>query len=84
MPPVFILSYAVDYTEFSAVSKKLTADNLDSLKEMIDTCLSDPVYAQGRQEVRAETWEHEGEGTQRAVDYILNKYQELTATEDEK
>ena len=71
-------------TALPRIGKKLTADNLDSLKEMIDACLSDPVYAQGRQEVRAETWEHEGEGTQRAVDYILNKYQELTATEDEK
>ena len=71
-------------TALPRIGKKLTEDNLDSLKDLIDTCLTDPVYEQGRWEVRAETWEHEGEGAQRAVDYILHKYQELTATGDEK
>ena len=51
---------------------------------MIDACLTDPKYAQGRQEARAETWEHKGEGAKRAVDYLLDKYQELTTVEEEK
>ena len=69
------------FTALPRIGRELNADNLESLKEMIDTCLTDPKYVKGRQEVREETWEHRGEGTQRAVDYLLNKYEELTASE---
>lgn len=72
------------FTALPRIGQKLTADNMDSLKEMIDDCLTDPKYARGRQEVRAETWEYKGEGAKRAVDYLLNKYQELIAAEEEK
>lgn len=71
---------------FSALKRiglKLTADNLSSIKEMIDACMSEHKYVSGRSEVRSETWEYEGEGTKRAVDYLLGKYQELTALEGE-
>lgn len=57
---------------------KLTDENMESLKDVIDECLTDPKYAQGRQEVKAETWEHFGNGAERAVDYLLNKYDEIT------
>ncbi len=57
---------------------RLTDDNMENLKELIDDCLSDPKYSQGRAEVKAETWEFMGEGTQRTVDYLLDKYNELT------
>lgn len=56
---------------------RLTDENMKDLKQLIDECLSDPKYALGRQEVKAETWEHFGNGTQRAVDYIIDKYNEL-------
>lgn len=61
---------------------QLTEENMDNLKEVIDTCLSDPQYAEGRRQVKAETWEHPGEGAVRAVDYLMSKYEELTAKED--
>ncbi len=61
---------------------QLTEENMDDLKEVIDTCLSDPQYAEGRRQVKAETWEHAGEGAVRAVNYLLNKYEELTAKEE--
>ena len=61
---------------------QLTEENMDNLKEVIDACLTDPQYAEGRRQVKAETWEHAGEGAVRAVDYLLNKYQELTAKEE--
>lgn len=38
----------------------------------------------GRQEAREETWEYKGEGTQRAVEYLLKKYEELSKTAEEK
>ncbi len=70
-------------TALERIGQKLTKDNLSSLKQMIDACLTEPGYVNGRREVRAETWEHEGEGTKRAVDYLLAKYQKLTVLEGE-
>ena len=54
-----------------------------NLKELIDSCLTDPQYAAGRRSVKEETWEHFGEGAQRAAEYLLNKYEELTHTEED-
>lgn len=65
------------FTALPRIGQKLTMDNLGDLKQMIDECIQDPKYAKGRQEAREETWEYMGEGTQRAVDYLLNKYESL-------
>lgn len=72
------------FTALPRIGQKLTPENMDTLKEMIDSCLEDPQYAEGRQEVRKETWEHEGEGARRAVDYLMDKYNALTASEEGK
>ena len=48
-----------------------------NLKELIDTCLSDPKFAEGRRAVKAETWEHVGEGAVRVADYLIAKYEEI-------
>lgn len=66
------------FTALPRIGAKLTPENMGELKSMIDNCLTDPRFALGRQEARSETWEHKGEGTQRAVEYLLNKYRELT------
>ena len=63
---------------------QLTSENRENLKELIDTCLTDPRYAEGRRQAKAETWEYPGEGAQRTVDYLLQKYEELTAGEEER
>lgn len=60
---------------------QLTEENMDNLKEVIDSCLTDPRYAKGRQRVKEETWMHEGEGAKRTVDYLLNQYEKLISTE---
>lgn len=65
------------FTALPRIGQKLTMDNLDTLKAIIDECIQDPKYAEGRREAREETWEHKGEGTKRAVEYLLNKYDEL-------
>lgn len=69
------------FTALPRIGRKLTADSLAGLKGMIDECLKDPRYAQGRQEAREETWEHKGEGAGRVVDYLLGKYQSLASKE---
>ena len=63
---------------------QLTEDNMSDLKSLIDTCLTDPKYAKGRAEVKKETWVYPGEGAERAVAYLINKYEELTRTEEVK
>ena len=60
------------------IGRQLTEENMENLKELIDSCLEDTQYAQGRKEVKAETWAWCGEGAKRTADYLLDKYQQLT------
>lgn len=62
---------------------ELTETNMEDLKELIDTCLTDPRFTEGRQSIKAETWEHAGEGAQRVVSYLLNKYEAITKNSEE-
>ena len=71
------------FTALPRIGEKLTPDNLSSLKGLIDRCLTDPKYAAGRCEVRAETWEHPGEGARRAVDYLQSRYEAITSQRNE-
>ena len=70
------------FTALPRVGEKLTPDNFGSLREIIDRCLTDPSYASGRDEVRAETWVYPGEGAKRTVDYLEAKYASLNAAAD--
>ena len=72
------------FTALPRIGEKLTPENMRGLHGMIDACLTDPRYEAGRQEVRAETWEHPGEGAVRAANYLLAKYQELKSQEEGK
>lgn len=60
------------------LGRELNEENMPQLKELIESCLSDPHYAEGRRSVKSETWEYSGEGAVRVVDYLLKKYDELT------
>ena len=67
-------------TALPRLGEILTEENIPRIGEVIEKCLADPKYAKGREEARQETWEYMGEGTDRAVDYLLSKYDELEAT----
>ncbi len=71
-------------TALPRIGCQLTEDNMENLKELIDSCISDPKYAEGRRSVKAETWEHCGEGAERAAEYLINKYDELTKEKEDK
>lgn len=71
------------FTALPRIGQKLTKDNLNTLKTMIDECINEPRYAEGRRKVIEETWEYKGEGTKRAVEYLLNKYDELMQAKKE-
>lgn len=62
-----------------SIGQKLTEENLDALKEMIDGCLTQKQYAEGRQLACAQSWGHKGEGAVRTVDYLEQKLHELEA-----
>ena len=60
---------------------QLTQENMEDLKSLIDECITDPKYQEGRQEVKAETWKYAGEGAVRCADYLIDKYNELSQKE---
>ena len=62
---------------------RLTEDNMQDLRSLIDSCLADPRFAEGRAEVRSETWEHKGEGAVLAADYLMDKLKELKKEEQQ-
>lgn len=66
-------------TALPRLGAKLTDDNMEELKRVIDECIDDPKYEALRREVKAETWEHFGNGAARAADYLVAKYDELRA-----
>ena len=51
---------------------------------MIEECLNDNRYSEGRDRARREAWVYEGEGASRTVDYLLAKQKELLSAEAEK
>ena len=56
---------------------------MNQLKELIDSCLADSRFMEGRREVKAETWSHVGCGTERVVDFLLKKYDEIMGVNEE-
>lgn len=59
------------FTALPRIGMQLSEDNISNIKEMIDEVISNPKYADGRNEVRSETWVNMGEGAQRAADCII-------------
>jgi len=70
------------FTALPRLGIELTNANLPELKSLIDTCLSDSKFITGRENVKNEVWEYFGEGTEKTVEYLINKYNELTETEE--
>lgn len=60
------------------LGEELTEANMENLKELIDACIEDSSYEEGRRSVKEETWAHYGEGAKRVADYLMEKYEELT------
>ena len=60
---------------------QLTEENIEDIKSLIDTCLEDARYTEGRRQVKEETWAHTNEGARLTAEYLINKYKELTGRE---
>ena len=59
------------------IGVKLTSDNMDNIKELINQALTDPKLKEGRDIARAESWAYTGESVERIVDYMIGKRKEL-------
>ena len=57
---------------------ELTQDKMENIKELIDTCIEDPRYAEGRRQAKAETWANPGAGAKATADYLEKKLAALT------
>ena len=69
---------------FSALPRlgmRLGEDNMQDLKSIIDECLSDPRFAEGRRQVKGETWAFPGQGAARAADFLEEKYAQACGKE---
>ena len=60
----------------------LNEENIGELKSLIDECISDPRFAEGRKQVREETWAHFNEGAVLAADYLTETYARLIQEEE--
>lgn len=58
---------------------ELNEDNAANVKDLIDKCIEDSSFTEGREKARSETWVHIGEGASRSVDFIIKKLDEVTA-----
>lgn len=56
----------------------LTPEAMQDMQQLICRCLTDPRYAEGRRQVKQETWAHPGEGAKRTADFLVQKYKELS------
>ena len=65
------------------IGRQLTFDNFKNVGELIDDCLNAKDLADGRDEVRCETWANIGHSCVLAVDYMMKKREELLVNTDE-
>ena len=72
------------FSALPRIGRELNMETMSNIKELIDTCLEDAQYAQGRKEVREETWAYMSEGAVRSAEYLVAKLEQLTHTEDER
>ena len=64
------------------IGSQLTQENLQNVKELIDTCLTDTKYQEGRDLARSQAWAHIGESACLTVDYLMNKRSQLIQKND--
>lgn len=72
------------YSILPSIGLELNDDNFGDIKQLIDRCIDDPSFSNGRDKARSETWVHMGEGAKRSVDFIMEKYNEVTSAKHEE
>ena len=90
--PVIYADTSFDYSPYDAwwlkeplwtfnilpeIGEQLKEENLSNIKEIIDTCLNNQKYKEGREKARKETYQNEGKAAISVVDYLVDKHKEL-------
>lgn len=55
---------------------ELNENNADDIKNLIDRCIEDPSFTEGREKARQDTWMHIGESAKLSSDFIVKKYKD--------
>ena len=64
------------------LGEQLTEAGMGDLKALVERCLHDPRYQQGRDAARAQTWAYPGEAAGRVADYLIAERQALLASRE--
>ena len=56
---------------------ELSEDNVDNIKDIIDKCIDDPSFKEGREKARSDSWGYIGESAKRSVGFVMKKYNEV-------
>ena len=60
------------------IGEQVTDENIDCIGDLITNCMTDEKYAEGRRKARNETWQYEGQGTERMTEYLLHLHEEIS------
>ncbi len=60
-----------------SLGMKLTEEGLMDIGELVNTCISDNRFSEGRERARKETWMYMGSGAENVADHLAAKYNEL-------
>ncbi len=71
------------FSTLPKIGEQLSEEKLDTLKDVIDRCLTERKRQDARDTARAETWQYPGEAAKRTVDYLEEKLNALRAKEAE-
>ena len=56
---------------------ELNDENAKDIKSLIDRCIEDPSFTEGRAKARSDIWVNIGESAERSADFIIKKYKEV-------
>lgn len=59
------------------IGRKLTSEDIENIKPIIDSCMDSEEYARGRKEIIKESWSDYGNGAVATVDYLEKKLGEI-------
>lgn len=65
------------FTTLRNIGEKLDDSNITNIKELIDNCLTNPRYKQGRDKARSEAWQNQGNATKDTVKFLIDKYKQI-------
>jgi CDP-glycerol glycerophosphotransferase (TagB/SpsB family) len=57
---------------------ELNDDNAGDIKALIDKCIEDPSFTEGRAKARSDIWANIGRSAELSADFIIKKYKEVT------